>query len=526
MSNLRNHARNLLANWIGQASGLIVVFFMSPFVVHTLGTTSYGLWSLLNVFTGYLGVFDLGMRASTGRFVIFYVGRNDQHRVNDTLRTGLSFFSLISLLILAVAAGVSWAFPVFFPSVPAEYHHTIRILLPLLAVNVWLSAMSGAFASILAAYDRFDLSAAVDVTITLVRTGAVIVALLSGWGILGMTVATVASSALATVANGWMAGRVCPGLKVWPPKLIRERLREMFSFGTASFVGNIASMLTGQTDMVVVGTLLGVSAVTTYSIGAMLVFYTGPFIGQICSTVFPSLQRAVAAEDADGTRWTYIRTLKAVYIIGLPLYLGFVFFGGTFIRLWMGDGFAGAFAVMAILSVSRLVNLASGASASLLYAKGHVWWLTTISSIVAVTNVGASVAFVLGLHWGLAGMAAGNLAAFCAAAPFYLRHAQRTTGLRVGALARQVFLPALCAAGAFSGWCLLVRTIITARSWAWFAVQAALALLGYVLIAMWLLVSRSDRARMWKSLGLAPAAGERLAPAETDLGPERGDRHV
>ena len=37
MSRARIYARNLTANWVGYAANLAVMFFMSPFVVHTLG---------------------------------------------------------------------------------------------------------------------------------------------------------------------------------------------------------------------------------------------------------------------------------------------------------------------------------------------------------------------------------------------------------------------------------------------------------------------------------------------------------
>ena len=68
MSNARIHARNLLANWVGHGANVVVLFFLSPFVVHTLGKTEYGIWSLLSVLTGYMGLFDLGARDNGGNY--------------------------------------------------------------------------------------------------------------------------------------------------------------------------------------------------------------------------------------------------------------------------------------------------------------------------------------------------------------------------------------------------------------------------------------------------------------------------
>ena len=43
MSTAKIHARNLAANWTAHGANLVVMFFLSPFVVHTLGKVEYGI---------------------------------------------------------------------------------------------------------------------------------------------------------------------------------------------------------------------------------------------------------------------------------------------------------------------------------------------------------------------------------------------------------------------------------------------------------------------------------------------------
>lgn len=42
MSKAGIYARNLAANWIGYGANPVVMFFLSPFVVRSLGDTAYG----------------------------------------------------------------------------------------------------------------------------------------------------------------------------------------------------------------------------------------------------------------------------------------------------------------------------------------------------------------------------------------------------------------------------------------------------------------------------------------------------
>jgi hypothetical protein len=57
---LRTLLRNVLSNWAGFLVEACVAFYLSPFVIHTLGDTSYGIWILLTSLTCYFGILNGG----------------------------------------------------------------------------------------------------------------------------------------------------------------------------------------------------------------------------------------------------------------------------------------------------------------------------------------------------------------------------------------------------------------------------------------------------------------------------------
>ncbi|GAG34953.1 unnamed protein product, partial [marine sediment metagenome] len=201
MSTARILARNLLANWVGFAANVLVMFFLSPFVIHTLGEAVYGIWSLLMVLTGYLGIADIGVRASTGRYVVLYLGQHDHRRLGETIRTGLTLFSILGIVLLLVGLVVGLGFPYFFRSTPEEYQRTAAVLMPALALNVWFMFLGAVFSSILTAHDRFDLARGVDLGVLALRATGTVLALKGGYGIVGLTIVTLICGLLALLAN-------------------------------------------------------------------------------------------------------------------------------------------------------------------------------------------------------------------------------------------------------------------------------------------------------------------------------------
>jgi O-antigen/teichoic acid export membrane protein len=396
---------------------MVVMFFLSPFVVHTLGSLEYGIWCLLTVLTGYMGIFDLGVRASTGRHIILYLGQGDYEKVDQTVRTGLGFFSLIGMLLLAAGIGIGWIFPSVFSSVPESYHGLIRILLPLLAVNVWISAFRAVFSSMLTAHDRFDIARGADVAVLAIRTIGTILILKHGYGICGLTIVVIGCSIIGLLVNWGLALRLYPCLRVWPLSLSRERVKELLGYGIAAFVSAIAIKIIGQTDLVIVGALISVESVTIYSVGAMLIYYSSTFIGQICTTFFPQLQRAAARDEMGHVRWLFFRQVRLTLVFGIPIYIGSMVFAEPFIRLWMlGPEFSEsavkkAAVVMVILAASKLFLLFTLGSNQTLAAIGHIRFNAIIAITEAILNLGFSLIFVVVFHWELWGIAAGTLVA-------------------------------------------------------------------------------------------------------------------
>lgn len=522
MSTARVHARNLAANWIGSATNLVVMLFLSPFVIHTLGLASYGLWSALNVLVGYMGVLDLGIRSSTGRHVILYVGRGDRCGVDETIRTSLGFFSLIGIGFIGVGLLFGRTFPSLFPKVPPEYHSLLLILLPVMATNLWVSMFRGVLSSLLSAYDRFDLARGIDLIELAVRTIGTVAALSFGYGLAGLVFVTVGCNMVASLGTYLLAKQVYPAVRVWPPVLMRTRMRELLGYGIPAAISAAAVRIIGQTDVIIVSACIGFSAAGIYTAGANWLYYSHTLLGQVNTTLFPAIQRAVARGELGAARWLFYRELRLTAILGLPLLLGFVCFGQPFLQLWLYDpvefpesAVAQAALVMGILAASKLLVLFWTGASSLLAAMGYIRFTAALSVVQAILNLGLSLVFVMVFGWGLAGVAAGTLVArlltstlvipwyTCRVANLSLWHLLVETGGRI-----------VLAGTAFAGICLLLQWVIRGQSWTVFVIQVVLALVFYTPIAVTFLVPKSDRERVLNRLKRARLSD--LATTEAD----------
>lgn len=500
MSSARSHLRNLAFNWGGHISSLLVMFFLSPYIVGKLDAASYGIWSLLNVLVGYMGIFDLGVRASVGRHVALYLGKKDDRGVDETIRAGFAFFTVTSILILLVGVLLGWLFPFFFKAVPPEHYPTVRYLLPFMAINIWFAAISTIYSSVLTAHSRFDIARGVDVLVLLVRTAGTIFALQTGCGLWGLAGALILANFLALIANHYAAAYVHRKLRSFPLLYSRIRMRELFNYGFFSFISSISVKLINQSDMVLVGLLISVSAVRVYSIGATLVYYTTPFLSMISRTFFPDLQRKVAAGAMDDVEDLLYKQLRISFCFGLLTYIGFALYSKSFITLWMYQpnfdmpAVSVAATVMTLLALSKLPKLYLNPFGSVISAIGYARFNAMRAITEAIVNIALSLFFVLSLGWGLAGIAAGTLCArilvSTLSTPIFMF---KITPFSFKSFASSILLPAAIAGSLFALVCKTMILFLPPVTWLSFSLNIVSALVAWAIISVFLLFPKGLR---------------------------------
>ena len=512
MSKVHTYARNLAANWMGHGANLVVMFLLSPFVVHTLGDAAYGVWSLLTVLTGYLGLIDLGVRGSTGRYINFYLGTHSRERVGSVVATSLVFYTFVSLLIFAIAVPVGLFFGQIFTKVPPDLAAEAKWVLLLLGANVWVGFFSATFSQLLQSKDRFDLTNGADILVLAIRTGGTVLALLNGYGLIALALVQVLSGLVGCAFLVLLARWKGPALPLSIRSASFETFREIFAFSVWVFVGNSAGRIVYYANAAVIGLLIGAKEITYYSIGLMLVEYSRNLINHVGRVMTPETQKAAGRADLDALRWLMVRTTRATMFVAVPLLVGMVVLGREFISLWMGPAYRDSASVLIILSLAQFGATANSLSGASLLGLGHVKPWACMAAAEAILNLGLSVGFVLFLNWGIFGVALGSLLPAVAINNILLMvYTCKVTKTSVSWFVRATVLRWGLAAVLTAALGLAVSWLIPPSGWWTFVSKVAVLCLLYVPIGLFVVMTRGESAGILRAIGLMRKAPIRLA---------------
>ncbi|MEO1530098.1 MAG: oligosaccharide flippase family protein [Planctomycetota bacterium] len=502
MTQIRVYARNLFASWAGYATNLLVVFFLSPFIVHSLGDVQYGVWSLMVSLTGYLGLIEAGTQAGLGRFINFYLGRKELGKVSGVASTGMAIFLAMGVVLAVVACLLAMLMPSIFSKIPADLMGEARILCLLVALNLWLSLLAAPFRLIIQSKERFELINAIDVLVLLGRAAGTLVVLMLGRGLAELAYIQIASSVFGLFAAYVAAQRVMPKLSISAKQVSVAQLRELFGFSSWAFLGAISYRLLVSTDAVLIGVIFGPKWVTIYAIGDLLVQKSRDVVNHALNVFRPRIMQTCGKGNMADVREQYVSSMSLAMGVAILVMVGLVVFGDSFIGQWMGDEYHESYPILVILASSCLLALSYSAALPVYAGLNRIRVTAIIGLCQAGVNLVLSPLMTLWFGMGLEGIAW---------ATFIPRVLFSTAGTLLAI--RLMGLPFRSIAGLISRWaivaigfgliCLTIDIMFgSSAGWSVFLAKVSLATLAYIPLA-WLFLLESA-SREWLKLKLSP----------------------
>ncbi|MCG3204773.1 MAG: hypothetical protein KCHDKBKB_01490 [Elusimicrobia bacterium] len=415
-----------LLNSLTLLLGIVISFFMMPYMVTHLGDHMYGIWTIVAEFLWYYGLLDFGLSSAIGRFLSRAIGRKDAKEIQSVTATafyltvGLGFVAMMVTFLFTLKAG--WIVK------DANDLSIFRILLFIVGINFACEFPVRVFNAVLGANLRFDIRNIITIIKNLLIPFLVVLAIRMGWGVIGIAWVTLLASIGDSIVRIYMARRIEPSLSLAWSHVAVERIRQLFGYSVYAFVGKIADILRFKIDLFIISSMLGLSAVTHYFIGARLLDYFMKFVSSSVEVIAPVFSQDDGRNNYDAIRGNLFFVTKISSYLALFLGGGALFFGQSFIERWMGPGYPNSYRVLVILIIPAILALVQSPGEHLLYSVSKHRFLAFWGLAEGMVN--ALISIYMAKSHGILGVAFGT------AIPMFIRYMAQPLYV-----SRQVHLP-------------------------------------------------------------------------------------
>src|SRR5215204_5902417 len=94
--------KSTLTNYFAKLVTFGTWFLLTPFILHRLGPTGYGIWVLVGSVVAYGSLFGLGISGTLVKFVAQHRVRGENNQARRLIATALCLYSVLGLIAIAL----------------------------------------------------------------------------------------------------------------------------------------------------------------------------------------------------------------------------------------------------------------------------------------------------------------------------------------------------------------------------------------------------------------------------------------
>ena len=393
-----------------QLSRVVVVVILA----RLLEPADFGLAAMVLAFSALILVFsDLGLGAAlVQRASLSEADRSTIFWTNVAAGTALT----------AIGVAASWPIAAFYGE------PEVQPLMAALSVSFLVTALGATQSALLSRTMEFRPLELRQMTATLAGGVVGIVVALQGYGAWAIITQQIAISAVSTVLL-WT-------FSPWRPHMTFSvaSLRGVAGFGANVFGARLLFYVSRNADNLLIGRVLGPAALGAYALAySIMLVPLERIAAPVYEVLFPAFSRL--GDDTRRIARSWLRANRMIAAISLPAMAGMIVVAPDFVQVVLGERWSDATPVIRILAWVGLVQSLVRLNSSVLQARDRTDLLLRWSLLITAVNVGA---FVLGLQWGVVGVAACYAVANTALQPLNVWLTGRSVGVRVSDFARSL----------------------------------------------------------------------------------------
>ena len=407
-------------NTTGQIATVVINLGLTPFLLHRLGPSRYGLLAFVSAFTGLVSNLDGGLGPTATRFIAIRVGAGDRRGQTSLLATLLCLLAVVTGAVALLGALVAPEVVSVLHMSPDLRPQAVVLLRLFLALGV-VTALQQAMSTVVAAEHRWGVLAGIGIGASTANAVLVVVLLSEGMGLDGVFLAAVGSQVVA------LAGMILAIRRrlVWSAfrLMARPDVRELVSYSSRVQVAAVASSFTREVNLILVGLLFPVRLVAYYSIGSNFATQLTSLPSNAIAPIGVTLSRTFGGSSPEATvkeftrlQRIWVRSVAAIPFIGAAS----AWFA---IDRWLGTADRLAGVVAAILLLGQAATLLSLVMDSAVKAMSHPELESRYLGAGAALKV--VVALALACSIGMLGVPIGTAAGAVVSALYFLRLTRR-----------------------------------------------------------------------------------------------------
>jgi O-antigen/teichoic acid export membrane protein len=221
----------------------------------------------------------------------------------------------------------------------------------------------------------------------------------------------------------------------------RDAIADVVDFGKWLWATGLVVFIATQGDDAFVGWYLAAASLGLYQMAFRLSNSPATEVTHVISRVmFPAYSKL--QDDAEALREAFLKTIRLVFVVTVPMSAGIVLVAPEFVRIALGEQWIPMVPAMQIMAVAGLLRAVTATGGAIFHGAGvprYDFWMNTSRAGTILLTI-----WPLANMWGITGVAVSITLGIATTIPFFVYKTAEITGLSLSKYATSFAGPMLC----------------------------------------------------------------------------------
>ncbi|WP_372369487.1 flippase [Candidatus Uabimicrobium sp. HlEnr_7] len=407
MSKKYNILVNAITNYGRDILDVAVFLYLIPFIIHTLGKETFGLWSLVWAFVSVFALLDFGFGPSVVKYVGKARGEQDPAQEQKAISTLFWIYIVLGSILFLSVATCAFFFNSLF-DIPEHQQQTARHVLLILGFRAALCMPLELFRGVLISYHQYKIANSYKIVGSILYLIGAIVFLNYAPNLQTLALVNAAIGILPLFAMFIHLKIFYKNISIHPRNIDLSMVKSMSSFSIYFFIIQVSTLIYTRVDTLIIQKYLSLEMVALYSIAMRITDKAQRFCTQIAKTLTPVISELHGAKQKQKLTKVWLQGSKYTTAFSAPLLIGLFILSEPIITSWAGHDFANATLSCQILIVAIFITIIHSNTNIILSMCDQQKYFAKITIFGQILNFVLSIVFI-GL-WSIEGVALATLA--------------------------------------------------------------------------------------------------------------------
>jgi O-antigen/teichoic acid export membrane protein len=487
--------RDGLTSIATMAIQVTVLVWVNGYLLRKLPPGEYSIYPVIASFMAVIPMLMTILTSGLGRYIAeaHAQGRNDRITAFTSTAFVISLLAAGGFMALAVLAS---RFVTVFIDIAPEMISDARWMAIIMAANMALIIVTSPFKTGFFATQRLTYSSLLNLAQHALRAGLMLAFLLVlGPRVLWVPLASLVAVVLANIPWIALSKKLLPAQRFRLAAFDKSIIRELVSFGSWNFLGDLSNRLRMMADPIILNHLATPVDVNSFHVGNMIAQQPVVLWANVSRTLMPSLVKFHAADEHERIKNAYFRggrlAMWSAFILAVPLMV----FHRELIVLYIGNTYIKAGTVLLLLWLAQPIARVNAMLPPIMNAKGTPKPLAIRILIFQVANVLVTLVLVGWFSLGAVGSGLGTfLTALLVGIPLNFTLAKRVVNYSWKELFVEAFVPGLIPAAVTAGALIATKLFLPVDTWPRLLLLSAGAACFYFVVLVFFCLKPPEKA--------------------------------